>query len=103
MKAMMLGLMILLGSAAASTASAKTVTVVVCDDGGHEICRKVTYEVRPPSAPVAVQCTVVGNEGGDVPCPTKYGVPAWLRRLNEAFARAGFGPVREQPAYPGGD
>jgi hypothetical protein len=75
-----------------TTAMAATyVTVEVCDGGesGTE-CRTVTYRQRPASKPELVKCTVPHGEAGEVPCPTKYGVPGWLKRLNEAFARAGF-------------
>lgn len=71
------------------SAAAKTVTVTVCDGGesGQE-CRTVTYEVRPstglpPSADD--QC------GGDInPCaPAHYGIPGWLKDLNDMFPGGG--------------
>ena len=80
----------------------KLVTVTVCDGGesGTE-CRRVTYRVRPASAPVAEKCTTIRGEATEEPCPTRYGVPRWLRKLNEAFYRAGARPLPEQPPYSG--
>lgn len=80
----------------------KVITVKLCDSGesGTE-CRTVRYRVRPASDPVPVTCTVPRGEAGEQPCPTKYGVPRWLRKLNEAFYRAGARPLPEQPPYYG--
>ncbi|HRK09077.1 MAG TPA: hypothetical protein PLZ57_15015 [Pseudobdellovibrionaceae bacterium] len=71
--------------------AAQYVTVEVCNGGesGQE-CRMVTYRVREASAPVVEACTVAHGEAGTKPCPTVTGVPGWLKRLNEAFAKAGF-------------
>lgn len=78
---------------ASITASAKYVTVRVCDGGesGQE-CRTVTYKVRAHkdvAAPVEI-CTQEGT-----PCvPAKYGVPGWLKALNDAFGNRG--PAADQ-------
>ena len=72
-------------------ASAKTVTVEVCDGGETgTLCRTVTYKVRPASKPEIVKCMVAVGEGGEAPCPTVYGVPQWLKDLNQWFADRGF-------------
>lgn len=57
------------------------VTVEVCDLDVQGICKKVTYEVRPPSEnQTEEKCMIPFGEAGEVPCPTQYGVPQWLMR-----------------------
>lgn len=64
----------------------QVVTVQVCDGGeSGDQCRIVSYRVRPASKPEPVKCMAPHGEGGEVPCPEKVGVPAWLKRLNESF------------------
>lgn len=64
----------------------QVVTVQVCDGGeAGDLCRMVTYRVRPASKPEPVKCMVPHGEAGEVPCPEKVGVPGWLKRLNESF------------------
>ena len=77
-----------------STAMAgQYVTVEVCNGGESGTqCSMVTYKVREASQPEMVKCVVSVGDGAEAPCPTAYGVPGWLKRLNEAFARAGFQP-----------
>lgn len=61
------------------------VTVTVCNGGeSGDICHQVTYRVRQPSKPEATKetCFFGDIEG---PCPISYGVPEWLKRLNESF------------------
>ncbi len=70
---------------ASITASAKYVTVRVCDSGeSSQECRTVTYKVRAHkevTAPVEI-CSAEGTQ-----CvPSVYGVPAWLQALSDAFA-----------------
>jgi hypothetical protein len=90
--------------AMSSTAMASQyVTVTVCDGGeSGTLCHKVTYKVRPASKAEPVKCMVPFGEAGEVPCPTRYGVPKWLVRLNEAFAAAGFTAPVENTDYVGG-
>lgn len=88
----------------AMSASAEYVTVTVCDGGesGTE-CRTVTYKVRPasPAQPQVEQCPV--GEAGYGPCPTNYGIPSWLRKLNQHFADHGYtAPPVEDDNAPGG-
>lgn len=81
----------LIASVSISATAATYVTVDVCDGGESGTqCRTVTYKVRPASTPVIEQCLVPAGEAGYVPCPTKYGVPSWLQKLNKAFLDAGF-------------
>jgi len=62
------------------------VTVQVCDDGeSGTVCHEVTYRVRPKSKPVPFKCTVIAGEAGEAPCPKIFGVPKWLKQLNESF------------------
>lgn len=74
-------------------AASQYVTVEVCGGESGVECRMVTYRVRPASAPEVTECKVLSGEAGEVPCPTKYGVPGWLKRLNQAFAKFGGKPV----------
>lgn len=66
----------------------KRVTVQVCNQSetGDE-CRMITYVIRPsiPSAPMIPKCYL-----GDMsePCPTVYGVPVWLQKLNSIFEKS---------------
>ncbi len=70
----------------AAAAVGQTVTVQVCDGGeSGEICRQVTYRVRPESKAEPVKCMVWHGEAAEVPCPKNYGVPNWVKRLNESF------------------
>jgi hypothetical protein len=80
------------------------VTVEVCDGGESGTkCRTVTYRVRPPSKPEVVKETCMIGEAGEGPCPEVYGVPGWLKRLNEAFSRTGeSAPQISTPEYTGG-
>jgi hypothetical protein len=62
------------------------VTVQVCNDGeSGELCRMVTYRIRPKSPPTELKCYVSNGEGGEVPCPEKLRIPGWLKRLNDSF------------------
>jgi len=93
-------LLVALALMASSTAmAAKYETVTVCNGGeSGDVCHQVTYRVRPASKPEVVKETcIVGEIEG--PCPTKYGVPGWLKRLNEAFARAGFTAPEQDDLY----
>lgn len=64
----------------------QVVTVEVCDGGESGVeCRTVTYRVRPQSKPEPVKCMVSHGEAHEVPCPKNYGVPKWIKRLNESF------------------
>lgn len=100
MKKLLVALSLMLSSTAMA---GQYVTVEVCDGGeSGTMCRTVTYRVRPPSKPEVVKCMVPHGEAGEVPCPTKYGVPGWLKRLNEAFARAGFKAPEIETDYVGG-
>lgn len=97
-------LLVALALMASSTAMAgQYVTVKVCDGGesGTE-CRTVTYRVREPSKPQIVKETCSVGEAGEGPCPTKYGVPGWLKRLNQAFINAGFSAPVIETDYVGG-
>lgn len=77
------------------------VTVKVCDSGESGMaCRTVSYRVLGQNQPVAdAKCLVAGGEAGEVPCPEKYGVPAWLKRLNESF---GARTIHAETDYVGG-
>jgi hypothetical protein len=101
-------------------ASAKYITAEVCPtnvrgrDGVGPLynanprayCYKVTYLDRGPSAPYnGPTCHNLG-QNIDVdystgvplaPCPpTRYGVPRWLQKLNQAFIDAGFLPPTQE-------
>ncbi len=77
--------------AAPMAASAKTVTVEVCDGGESGTqCRTVTYTVRAPSKPVVEKCVMTVGEAGGIPCDRPSGVPKWLKDLNQWFADRGF-------------
>lgn len=83
---------VLLVAFASINVSAAYVTEEVCGmfgDSSQVECRKVTYKLRAPSAPVAVKCEYI-TDAGVVPCPTVYGIPGWLQKLNQAFIDAGF-------------
>lgn len=68
------------------SARGQLVTVEVCDGGeSGTMCRQVTYRVRPQTKAEPVKCTVVQGEALEVPCPKSYGVPKWMKKLNEAF------------------
>lgn len=85
-----------------ASAGEKYVTVEVCDGGeSGTVCRTVTYKVRPASPAEPVECRVVRGEAGDMPCPTKYGVPRWLKELNQAFIDAGFEPPKQDDMVGG--
>jgi hypothetical protein len=100
MKKLLVALSLVLSS---SAMAAQYVTVEVCDGGeSGTMCRTVTYRVRPASKPQVVKETCVVGEAGEGPCPTAYGVPGWLKRLNEAFARAGFSAPTIETDYVGG-
>ena len=100
MKKLLVALSLVLSS---SAMAAQYVTVEVCDGGESGTqCRTVTYRVRAPSKPEVVKETCSVGEAGEGPCPKVYGVPGWLKRLNEAFARAGFSAPPQQPDYVGG-
>lgn len=89
--------------AAPMAASAKTVTVEVCDSGESGTqCRVVTYKVRPASTPVVEKCMVPVGEAAYAPCPTVVGVPKWLKDLNAWFNKHGIkaaDPQAEIDAY----
>ena len=95
MKKLFVALSLMLSSTA--MAGGSYVTVNVCNGGESGVeCRTVTYKVRPatPTSKAQVEdCQVLSGEAGSVPCATAYGVPAWLKRLNESFARFGGKPV----------
>lgn len=68
-------------------------------------CSKIYLKVPAPSnsKPEPVKCTIPQGEAGEVPCPTKYGVPKWLRELSNAAARAGArAPDPNKDLYVGG-
>ncbi len=94
MKKLFVALSLILSSTAMA---GQYVTVNVCDGGESGVeCRTVTYKVRPATATSKAQvedCKVLGGEAGSVPCASAYGVPAWLKRLNESFSRFGGKPV----------
>ena len=95
----------LLASVAVSASAAQYVTVTVCDGGESGTqCHKVTYKVRPPSAPVPYECTVPVGEAGYAPCPTHYGVPHWMKSMNQWFLDHGFTAPEhpEDELSPGG-
>ena len=101
MKKLLVALSLVLSSTAMAS---QYVTVEVCDGGeSGTMCRTVTYRVRAPSKPEVVKETCMVGEAGEGPCPKVYGVPGWLKRLNEAFARAGFSaPDTSAQDYAGG-
>jgi hypothetical protein len=71
-------------------AGGRYVTVRVCDGGesGTE-CRTVTYKVRHGHGHAAGSYQECSAEG--TPCaPAHYGIPHWLRALNDLFP--GHGP-----------
>lgn len=81
---------------ASLSASAAYVTVTVCNGGeSGQQCNTITYKVRDavPMAPAADQHL---NSEDQVVAPTKYGVPTWLAKLNQALADAGLtAPVQD--------
>ncbi len=89
--------------ASITATAAQYVTVEVCNRGETgDRCEMVTYKVRPasPATPYVETCPV-----GDVsygPCPTVYGVPSWLQKLNAYLTSKGFTPV-EEDIYAGGN
>lgn len=73
-------------TASRSTDAGQLVTVQVCDGGeSGNMCREVTYRVRPEAKPETVKCMVIRGEAEEVPCPKNFGVPNWIKRLNESF------------------
>jgi hypothetical protein len=103
MKKLALALLLAAPMAVSMAASAKTVTVEVCDGGeSGTICRTVTYTVRPPSAPVVEKCVMTVGEAGDTPCDRPAGVPKWLKDLNEWFTKRGFSAPDQDPGQIGG-
>lgn len=66
-------------------ASAAYVTVTVCNGGeAGTDCKTISYKVRAaiPMAPKADQH--LGSEDQVQPA-TRYGIPGWLKALNDAF------------------
>lgn len=102
MKMFFAALVLVMSSSA--MAADKYVTVQVCNGGeSGDLCRMVTYKVRPPNAPVAYKCTVMSGEGGyEVPCPTKHGVPKWLSELLKALSIPGATPRTPNSDFAGG-
>ena len=85
-----------------NASAAQYITEVVCGRGeSGDICEKVTYKVRPasPTEPVKVTCMI--GESGEGPCPKVYGVPQWLKNLNQAFLDAGFEAPAQKDPYAG--
>lgn len=73
-------------TASRNTEAGQIVTVQVCDGGeSGTLCREVTYRVRPDVKPEPLKCTVIRGEAEEVPCPKNFGVPNWIKRLNESF------------------
>lgn len=85
---------------ASVTASAQYVTVTVCDRGetGQQ-CETITYEVRESEGVPAASHNP--SDENQVQAPKKTGIPAWLRRLNEAFGgnRGSHGNNPSNPGY----
>lgn len=80
--------------ASVSASASQYVTVTVCDRGetGQQ-CETITYKVRE-SQGVPAQPYNPSDEA-QVQAPAKSGVPAWLRRLNDAFGnKGGVAPVK---------
>ncbi len=71
------------------SANGKYATCQVLGGESGEQLQTVTFKIRGPSAPVQEQELCAVGEGYG-PCPTSYGVPKWLRDLNQAFLDAGF-------------
>ena len=91
-------------AAASISASAKYVTVTVCDRGENQNrCETISYKVRAPSAPTPFveQCPV--GDTGYGPCAKVYGVPTWLKKLNAHFADKGFKTPAQEDIYKGGN
>lgn len=91
-------------AAASISASAEYVTVEVCGLGeSGNVCQMVTYKVRAPSAPVeqVENC----NPSADYPqaCPTVYGVPGWLKKLNAYLLSQGFEAPAQDDPHKGGN
>ncbi len=87
-------------AAVSINASAEYVTVEVCNMGENgNRCEMVTYKVRTPNAPTPYveQCPV--GDSGYGPCPTVYGVPTWLKKLNAYFIDKGFTAPVEDDIY----
>ncbi|MBC7740618.1 MAG: hypothetical protein H7061_00370 [Bdellovibrionaceae bacterium] len=75
---------------ASLTATAATyVTVQDCTGGESGTqCRTVTYKVRNGKMVQPAHQPQGASSEGDVQVPTNYGIPAWLRALNDAFPAA---------------
>jgi len=59
------------------------VTVEVCDRG-EGACQTINYKVQPPTETMmneADQCFITRGDM-EVPCPTNFHVPLWLRNDN---------------------
>ena len=89
---------------ASITASAATyVTVTSCYQGEANNCHQVTYKVRKPSTNKPVETRPVASSEGEVQVPTKYGIPKWLQKLNDAAADHGFSaPNNDEETNAGG-
>ncbi len=73
------------------SANGKYATCKVLGGETGDQVQYVTFKIRGPSAPVAPGTGCFAGEAGqEVACPTSYGVPKWLRDLNQAFLDAGF-------------
>ncbi|OFZ28607.1 MAG: hypothetical protein A2622_05820 [Bdellovibrionales bacterium RIFCSPHIGHO2_01_FULL_40_29] len=82
------------------SASAKYITVEVCDRGeSGDRCEMVTYKVRPPSqnTPAEILCPV--GDHGFTKCNKNAHVPAWLKKFNKHFLDAGFTAPKEDDLY----
>jgi hypothetical protein len=72
------------------SANGKYATCKVLGGESGDQVQYVTFKIRGASAPVQEQEQCSIGEAGYGPCPTVYGVPQWLKDLNQAFADAGF-------------
>ena len=113
---MKLVIMALVAFAAIGASAQDTTGCKISKDGKYATCKVlggesgeqvsyVTFKIRGASAPVQEQEQCAIGEASYGPCPTSYGVPQWLKDLNQAFADAGFtAPTHpEDELSPGGN
>lgn len=72
------------------SANGKYATCKVLGGESGDQVQYVTFKIRAASAPVAPGTGCYGEAGNEVACPAVYGVPQWLKDLNQAFLDAGF-------------
>ena len=105
--------MALVAFAAIGASAQDTTGCKISKDGKYATCKVlggesgeqvsyVTFKIRGASAPVqqVEQCPI--GEGSYGPCPTSYGVPQWLKDINQAFLDAGFTAPVDNNLYTGG-